>query len=847
MSFDGIGPLPVEIATSVSGVIFLGDQARLADVLAAGVHKDLVLPLRPWDKPDLSTIDKETGKPIPKGAGKAPATCNGEGHWRNLGGWQRGSIDPRLLADADCQGSNFGLLMGVPVSDVDSADLDVKATPYSYLGIDIDLDPGMERHRNALLPLLMYQFGAMQALVRHSLPYRAFLLARMPGLQHGSKTFGPVLYKGQPIGKIEILGTGQQALIAGRHPSGNFISWERGGNGRLTSAPLVKDGVFEVNSISDAALRVQNALSALGDYEWKSHSLGGAVCVDDKNLAPSWLSPYDVACLVDAMANPPSLMRDRDAYDAIMHAISATMHGLKAHERLGPDGAYLIREAAVRWAVKWSGTLGADFERAKWETDYSRKPADGFRTDWFRLLYLAEGLCEAKEIVQEMRQRDAQKTFEADNRPISEALEFGAGAPEPEPAAAPETEGGFTADTGPRPAADGAEADDPKIFKLEWARDFAPSDNLELVKGWIGDGELAAIIGAPGSRKTTAVAAMACAIVHGVPWLGYAEVQQGGVLILELEGAAGLRHRVLGWHKQHGIEVGDAPLVMMSQAFSWDDETVRRKLYRTIGAVERELRKRGTVLRLVVLDTLARSAGSLDENQAGDMSQIVLAIDLIRGHTKAAFVILHHTGLSAADRARGSSALRGAWDAELLVEADGLNGTIKAQKMREREIPRPIAITAGKIDIGTKSSGEPITAPIITSAAPQAPEAKTGPGGNNGLALMALRDLIQNKGRAFPKEDGYPSSGQCASVSEWRNEFCGRLADKSDDTKQRTFRRAAQELQLGNEAKGVKPRIGIRDELAWILETRPVSPENEFEADEPISTDGLHDLFGSNA
>jgi len=76
---------------------------------------------------------------------------------------------------------------------------------------------------------------------------------------------------------------------------------------------------------------------------------------------------------------------------------------------------------------------------------------------------------------------------------------------------------------------------------------------------------------------------------------------------------------------------------------------------------------------LIVIDTLARSMGTGDENSAQDMGRVIRAIDQIRTKTGAHVMLIHHVGKDSTKGARGSSSLRGAVDTEIeLTRSEGV-------------------------------------------------------------------------------------------------------------------------------------------------------------------------------
>lgn len=76
--------------------------------------------------------------------------------------------------------------------------------------------------------------------------------------------------------------------------------------------------------------------------------------------------------------------------------------------------------------------------------------------------------------------------------------------------------------------------------------------------------------------------------------------------------------------------------------------------------------------RMIIIDTMARSAVGLEENSARDVGMFVHAVDAMRAALDCAALVVHHTG-KVGGTMRGSSALYGAADSVLSVMAsDGL-------------------------------------------------------------------------------------------------------------------------------------------------------------------------------
>jgi hypothetical protein len=340
----------------------------------------------------------------------------------------------------------------------------------------------------------------------------------------------------------------------------------------------------------------------------------------------------------------------------------------------------------------------------------------------------------------------------------------------------------------------------PKFFDVEYACEFAVSTSRDLVKGWLGTGELGAMIAAPESFKTTVSVDLACCIAHGMDWMG-CKTLPGGVLVVELEGARGLRHRVIGWHAHHGLEALGAPIGMATHAMSLAggrDSDDAKAFLQTAKEFQHWL---GSIpLRLVIVDTLARASGGGDENSASDMGQIVDALASVREATGATVLVIHHSGISAKDRARGSSALHGALDAELLLtKRDGgpAGGEIRSTKMREREAPAALCFNVEVVEIGMTDDGEPVTAPVtVQASAPvRIGSAAVKLNGEAERGLAALMAVLVSCGARIPADIKAPKSAVGVEVTAWRKEFAQRRVGSSEDATRKAFQRAQRELE----------------------------------------------------
>lgn len=94
---------------------------------------------------------------------------------------------------------------------------------------------------------------------------------------------------------------------------------------------------------------------------------------------------------------------------------------------------------------------------------------------------------------------------------------------------------------------------------------------------------------------------------------------------------------------------------------------------------------------LVIIDTLARFMGGMDETSAKDASVATIALERIKIRLGCSVLVIHHTGKDAARGARGSSALLGNFDTHHeVVRVEGTMAVaLHPRKQKDSELGRP--------------------------------------------------------------------------------------------------------------------------------------------------------------
>lgn len=178
-----------------------------------------------------------------------------------------------------------------------------------------------------------------------------------------------------------------------------------------------------------------------------------------------------------------------------------------------------------------------------------------------------------------------------------------------------------------------------------------------VIDGLLEHRALTAVIGAPGVGKSGCVLDMAASIALGKRWMGRSVLRQR-VLYLPGEGLSGAVQRLLAWEAAHDLDVGEDLLVgdsiiqVAASPQAWG-AVMQKMLEYEVG--------------LLIIDTFARASVGLEENSATDVGKAIARFDQVRKGTGSGLMVVHHTNKAGAS-GRGSSALNGALDTELMIE-----------------------------------------------------------------------------------------------------------------------------------------------------------------------------------
>lgn len=292
------------------------------------------------------------------------------------------------------------------------------------------------------------------------------------------------------------------------------------------------------------------------------------------------------------------------------------------------------------------------------------------------------------------------------------------------------------------------------------------------VRGRLPATGLAFLHGEPAAGKTFLAIDLCMALARGDDWHGH-RTQQTGVLYVAGEGVAGLGVRMRAYSRAHGMPPGTR-FRIVPQAIDFPNSTA--DLLDEIDTVEKENGWRASV---VVLDTLARTAGGLDENSS-QMSAYIEAADKLISKGKLV-VVLHHPGKDTGRGMRGWSGIRGAVDVEieLTVEADGITRTATWKKQKDAEIPPPWSFRLRQTETGERDDdGQKVTSCVIEPCeTPAATGRRARPTGDKQHLLYGMIGEMLKAATDFGKA-GQPAERPCVKIDDvakrWRAAMPGR-------------------------------------------------------------------------
>lgn len=224
-----------------------------------------------------------------------------------------------------------------------------------------------------------------------------------------------------------------------------------------------------------------------------------------------------------------------------------------------------------------------------------------------------------------------------------------------------------------------------------------------VIKGLLAQGDVAAIIGAPGAGKSLLAPRLGYAVAQGAEVFGR-RTKAGGVMYVAAEDEHGMRARLSALRADHG-EADAFHLVRGVSDLLSDKGQLK--------ALRAEVKARRPAL--IFIDTLAVAFPGLEENSAEGMGRVVAAARSL-ARWGAAVVLIHHDTKAGDGLPRGHSLLNGALDVSLYLKREADVVAFKPSKNRNGTTEQDFAFTIATRRLGTDEDGDPITTAICQEA-----------------------------------------------------------------------------------------------------------------------------------
>ena len=246
-----------------------------------------------------------------------------------------------------------------------------------------------------------------------------------------------------------------------------------------------------------------------------------------------------------------------------------------------------------------------------------------------------------------------------------------------------------------------------KVFRTLKDVASSPVPQRWLVRNIVPHGaSLGMLFGKSGSTKSYLAISLMLTVATGRPdWFGH-KAKAGKVLYLCGEGHHAAYERMACWLQQNNVTEIPDTMYIAEDTFDLDKESGEASL---LAEMERDLS--GFSPDLVVVDTLNLYMAS-DENSTSESTMFIKALRKIAGNFDCSILLVHHTGVTEQDRARGSSVFLGAMDYQMKVsktEAGSYKLEHTKNKAGVEEQPVFYNLETHEVEGWSDEDGNPVT------------------------------------------------------------------------------------------------------------------------------------------
>jgi hypothetical protein len=200
-----------------------------------------------------------------------------------------------------------------------------------------------------------------------------------------------------------------------------------------------------------------------------------------------------------------------------------------------------------------------------------------------------------------------------------------------------------------------------------------------------------------------------------------------------------------------------------------------------------------------------------DENSAQEVGLVIAACDYLRDELGCTVGPIHHSGKDEGRGARGTSALRGAWDAAFEIKAKNKCLTMTVVDQKEAESGQVLVFDMVEVRVGVgRFSLVPVLRESDHPKAGHPEDPKEPPGGLAGIAYETLTYLLATSDSAIlPPHPDMPANVRGVSIEIFRRTFYERIPTRAPEARKKAFSRSVEELQR-------RRFVGVKDPWIWL-------------------------------
>lgn len=278
----------------------------------------------------------------------------------------------------------------------------------------------------------------------------------------------------------------------------------------------------------------------------------------------------------------------------------------------------------------------------------------------------------------------------------------------------------------------------PKPKRIRWLHDVitTPTRAKWLIRDILEEQVIALLAGTRGTYKS----------FIALHWAMTIAMDGREVLIISAEGA-GMDRRCRAWLSRYGEgrDPAELKVAIIEKRIDFNSADAFAQLVQ-------EIEDAGLHPCLVVIDTLSKNSGGLDENSNSEVKAFIGRLDDgLKRKYGCTVLLIHHTGHMEKGRARGASALEADTDAAYVITRTPGCHTVSVTRERFKDSGEldPLVYNAEVVDLGELDEYDrPVTSLVLVPGSPDAiaAEAKTfEPRGSQQRQLLRVLKQLQAK------------------------------------------------------------------------------------------------------